>query len=402
VLAEKQANLGTSFMFVHHYPFRRRISPIADSPWRKLASASRRDAATVAGFTLVELLVVIAIIGILVALLLPAVQAAREAARRNTCSNNLKQIGLAALNYESARKTFPPGFLGNLPPSSGTFDPVADVETPPTAGSARPHQWNGVLSYLLPYIEAQTVYDQMLSPDPMTKVAFNIGVLNYDKRYSQYTYPWTAGHAKLTSFICPTVPSTPPDGLILDRLAGETDGSTFTLHGKGYAPSEDLGLTHYAACSGIFGILGPQWLVNGIRNDTNLIGAFVVRSRIGPGRIADGMSKLLAFGEAPGAIGTGIKDGSGNSLGEFAYGNAWIGTATLPVAFGLDPSIENVGGVSYRTHWAYFGGLHTGDVVLFVFADGSVHSLKKSIDSKVLDAVATIKGDETVDYSEVQ
>jgi prepilin-type N-terminal cleavage/methylation domain-containing protein len=92
-------------------------------------------------FTLVELLVVIAIIGVLVALLLPAVQAAREAARRTQCKNNLKQIGLAFHNFESARRAFPPGFTSSATETNG-----------PGSGPG----W-GWAAYILPYLEESTL-----------------------------------------------------------------------------------------------------------------------------------------------------------------------------------------------------------------------------------------------------
>ena len=149
------------------------------------------------GFTLVELLVVIAIIGILIALLLPAVQAAREAARRSQCTNNLKQLGLALHNYHDAFKIFPPEGFARGWAGSATYD--LNYKT-----DFKNH--NGLVS-LLPYIEQQAVYDQ------------------YDFESCAATYtrstaapmagldPATSGNAALISnqiaaFICPSDPGT--------------------------------------------------------------------------------------------------------------------------------------------------------------------------------------------------
>lgn len=101
-----------------------------------------------AGFTLIELLVVIAIIGILVALLLPAVQQARAAARRTHCRNNLKQIGLAIHNYHDVHRRFPPGNTNDVEQGGWIADPLA----------RHIHSWE---SMILPFIEASPLYESI-------------------------------------------------------------------------------------------------------------------------------------------------------------------------------------------------------------------------------------------------
>ena len=110
-------------------------------------------------FTLVELLVVIAIIGILVALLLPAVQSAREAARRIQCTNQFKQLGLAILNYESSFNELPLAYSPNYTGTQmgGTCDSMTALPKP-VSNKKRRHNF---VSFVLPYLEQQALYDQM-------------------------------------------------------------------------------------------------------------------------------------------------------------------------------------------------------------------------------------------------
>jgi prepilin-type N-terminal cleavage/methylation domain-containing protein/prepilin-type processing-associated H-X9-DG protein len=162
------------------------------------------------GFTLVELLVVIAIIGILVALLLPAVQAARAAARRMQCKNNLKQIALATLNYESVHKQLPPGRL--LPDWSINGTPRASytnynsVNQSPTSG-----HWTGfrsVHTFILPYMEQQNIYD-LIDFRTATTVRMTLGGAPFNTNYEAYSK--AAG-----LFICPSCPNT-------DRVVSENN-----------------------------------------------------------------------------------------------------------------------------------------------------------------------------------
>ena len=162
----------------------------------------------VAGFTLVELLVVIAIIGVLVALLLPAVQAAREAARRTTCVNNVKQMALAAANHESAKKYFPPG---RMDPDMEQRTATAGWIPLPMTGTSYPKYMAGgtqrfknfsVHVWLLPYMEAGNIYNLIDFSKGQSKQMLNdAGTAPINPHYQAY-----ATAAGL--FICPSDPNT--------------------------------------------------------------------------------------------------------------------------------------------------------------------------------------------------
>jgi prepilin-type N-terminal cleavage/methylation domain-containing protein len=149
------------------------------------------------GFTLVELLVVIAIIGILVALLLPAVQAAREAARRSQCINHLKQISLAALNYENAHKQL---FKVTTWNAGNTDDQSPD---------------HGFHIHLLPHMEYQSIYDQY-----------------------NFTVPWsdfanrTASRADVPEFMCPTAPSIAERSIEKPNRDTQSGYADYTINGR--------------------------------------------------------------------------------------------------------------------------------------------------------------------------
>ena len=231
------------------------------------------------GFTLVELLVVIAIIGVLVALLLPAIQAAREAARRMQCVNNQKQIGLALLNYESTRKKFPAGRHGcdgsqtNL--IKGCEHPVPSVE--PSSMSA--------LVKILPYLEQQALYDLLNSRDN-------------DLLISPWEIIWpseqgSGGNIPYEDWATPELQkalATRPDGYICPSADSLPEAQSKHFDNAVFRPATG----DYVLC---MGHRGPTWIRDIYAVKTDNSGIFFYIREIRMKEIEDGASNTFFGGE---------------------------------------------------------------------------------------------------------
>jgi prepilin-type N-terminal cleavage/methylation domain-containing protein len=309
-------------------------------------------------FTLIELLVVIAIIGILIALLLPAVQKIREAAARMSCSNNLKQINLASHNYHDANLTLPPGI--NVSPNSPNKGWVSD---PPFAGP-----YIGVLVYLLPYMEQSPLYN-LINPSyfsPTTTLeAWAYGTAPHDfevKGYpSQYIngtgiVPWA--NTRVKSYECPSdnlygsLTDYTQGGGPVDAIWVDNGGSYWIDYIADYPGfGHEVGRTNYVANGGYRGkynALAIQYQ-----------GPYAINSKTKLTDISDGTSNTIGFGET-----------CGPAIGARNFVMTWPGAGAMASYPGVRPD-------NLTSAWTY--GSHHGSVVLFGYCDGSVHPIPKGI-----------------------
>lgn len=322
------------------------------------------------GFTLVELLVVIAIIGILVAMLLPAVQAAREAARRSACTSNLKQIGLALINYHDTFGEFPKGAY-TAETGSYTEDGL------------------GWASRILPHIEEQPIYDQLVnntiaygpfdySGDPWQPYIFRSAKLTGN-------LPIAGGDSIIGVFTCPSVdlPELVPDGSFI--------GAGGQANNYGHAVS------HYKASRGYCDkgmflrtseALNTDECNDDLDGDGNL--DLTVKKQIRKvaiKNVTDGTSKTIMVGESaymidmpdfPMWLGTYSEDGSVLFKTRDVINCGIGGVRSFPLTdFDKDSMLTPA---SQRDDCAL--SWHPGGA-MFAFADGSVHFLSENLDLRL-------------------
>ena len=307
------------------------------------------------GFTLVELLVVIAIIGTLVGLLLPAVQSAREAARRSACTNNMKQLGLVLLNFESTRK--------RLPAASDR----AGAATNPAGG----YSW---LTLCLPFLEETNLYNTMSNNSTRFSTAYSSTVNS------------SAALTALPQVVCPSFAGDAKTGSTAQGAGSTTIPSAAMTCYKGAAGVSYSGAGTPVSASPGGGALTLNYWGSEPNNP---------RTGVTLAMIADGTSKTFGLVETRETVNSAWIDGSrawvtgATGASNFNTGSkVWSDTAGATTTPTNSALLQNAKTSGYA--WAGYGGTdlgpssqHQGGIVLHGYVDGHVGQVTNEVDANL-------------------
>ena len=296
-------------------------------------------------FTLIELLVVIAIIGILISLMMPAINSAREGARRASCQNNIRQVALATIAFEGTRGHFPPGIVSR---SDGT---EADK-----AITMHGFGW-GVM--ILPYLEENSVYDNL------SKVSDKFRTPRW---WHPEDFELDIAEIKIPTFVCPT-----------DPMGGRNDKRNFFgNHGKSnyvavIGPKLEKELTAITDLADLGGPKRGPVRTHEERLQLEWPGILYPNSRTRSKKISDGLSKTYLIGERDGKRGASTWCGTDR----VEWINNHLGCTSSDPRYTINCTQVELG-----TDWASFGSKHGGGAY-FAHADGSVEFVVDTIDGKI-------------------